>query len=114
MKIIIIFIILNFSFFILLYFKKFNKIDALKKQFLLEDLYSDWKKAREKREEFEIVVLDSWMTSGFDNHQYHNLLLTELGAYELYRVHFPDDHDMSMILRDGYDPEHLYERLPYD
>lgn len=111
MKIIVIFIILNFSFFILLYFKK---IDKVKKQFLLDDLYSNWKKAREKREEFEIVVLDSWMTSGFDNHRYQKLLLTELGAYELYRVYFPGDHDLSNILRDGYDPIHLYQRLPYD
>lgn len=111
MKIIIIFIILNFSFFTLLYFKKIN---AVKKQFLLEDLYSKWKRAREKREEFEIHVLDSWMSHGFDNPRYHRLLQIELGAYELYRINFEGDYYLAKIVEGGYRPWELYERLPYD
>lgn len=109
MKTLIIFIVMGLAFVFVCLFKYFSDI---KKQFLLDDLYYQWKDARRKREEFEYMVCSHWVSNSFDEEKYFELLQIELGAYELYRMNFPGDHYLSKIIRNGYNPWDLYRKLP--
>lgn len=85
---------------------------SLNRKTLFRDLYNNWKTAKSEREQFELRLVEKYLSTTYDETEYITLIMNELGAFELYRINFQEETSDEMLAIDGYSVDELLAKLP--